>query len=60
MSRGRGEGAQPDRGEEGGRTAIGYLSVPLSPAGGGSYTMNADAAGKIAESVERRFGTIIG
>ncbi len=36
--------------------AIGYLSVPLSPAGGGSYTINADAAGKIAESVERRLG----
>ena len=35
---------------------IGYLSIPLSPAGGGSYAINSDAAGKIAEQVVARFG----
>jgi hypothetical protein len=35
---------------------IGYLSIPLSPAGGGSYAINSAAAGKIAESVVARFG----
>jgi hypothetical protein len=36
--------------------AIGYLSVPLSPAGGGSYQINLEAAQYIASEVERRFG----
>jgi hypothetical protein len=36
--------------------AIGYLSVPLSPAGGGSFAVNAEAAAKIVESVTARFG----
>jgi hypothetical protein len=36
---------------------IGYLSIPLSPAGGGSYAINSEAAGKIAEKVAARFGT---
>jgi hypothetical protein len=35
--------------------AIGYLSVPLSPAGGGSFTINCEAAGKIAQRVVARF-----
>jgi hypothetical protein len=36
--------------------AIGYLSVPLSPAGGGSYVINSDIAAKTAERVTARFG----
>jgi hypothetical protein len=36
--------------------AIGYLSVPLSPAGGGSFAINSEAARYIASEVERRFG----
>ena len=36
--------------------AVGYLSVPLSPAGGGSYQINSEAAKQIAGDVEKRFG----
>jgi len=36
--------------------AIGYLSVPLSPAGGGSFAVNAEAAAKTADSVTARMG----
>src|SRR5882762_7324050 len=36
--------------------AIGYLSVPLSPAGGGSFAVNAEAATKTADSVTARLG----
>jgi hypothetical protein len=36
--------------------AIGYLSVPLSPAGGGSYEINSEAAKWIASEVEARLG----
>ncbi len=36
--------------------AVGYLSVPLSPAGGGSYQVNSDAAKRIASDVEKRLG----
>src|ERR1043166_9140890 len=36
--------------------AIGYLSIPLSPAGGGSFTLNSRIAGKRAENVTARFG----
>ena len=36
--------------------AVGYLSVPLSPAGGGSYAINSDIAAKTAEQVTARFG----
>ena len=36
--------------------AIGYLSVPLSPAGGGSFAINAEAAAKTADSVTTRMG----
>jgi hypothetical protein len=36
--------------------AIGYLSVPLSPAGGGYFQINSEAATTIAEGVERQFG----
>jgi hypothetical protein len=35
---------------------IGYLSIPLSPAGGGSFAINSAAAGNIAESITTRFG----
>jgi hypothetical protein len=36
--------------------AIGYLSIPLSPAGGGSYYINSEAAKRIADDIEKRFG----
>ena len=36
--------------------AIGYLSVPLSPAGGGAFAVNTAIAAKIAERVTERFG----
>ena len=36
--------------------AIGYLSIPLSPAGGGSYAINSEAAGRIAQTVVARLG----
>jgi hypothetical protein len=36
--------------------AIGYLSVPLSPAGGGSFEINSEAAKWIASAVEARLG----
>ena len=36
--------------------AVGYLSVPLSPAGGGSYAINSEAAKWIAGDVETRLG----
>jgi len=36
--------------------AIGYLSIPLSAAGGGSFAINSDIAGKTAEKVTTRFG----
>jgi len=36
--------------------AVGYLSVPLSPAGGGSYEINSEAAKQIAGNVVKRFG----
>jgi hypothetical protein len=36
--------------------AIGYLSVPLSPAGGGSSEINSEAAKWIASEVEARLG----
>lgn len=36
--------------------AVGYLSVPLSPAGGGSFAVNAEAAAKTADNVTARFG----
>ncbi len=36
--------------------AVGYLSVPLSPAGGGSFAVNAEAAAKTADSVTARMG----
>jgi hypothetical protein len=37
--------------------AIGYLSVPISPAGGGYSPYNVKAAGVTAADVEARFGT---
>jgi hypothetical protein len=36
--------------------SIGYLSIPLSPAGGGSFTLNSSIAEKVAEKVTARFG----
>src|ERR1700731_847215 len=36
--------------------AVGYLSVPLSPAGGGSFEINSEAAAEIAGDVVKRFG----
>jgi hypothetical protein len=36
--------------------AVGYLSVPLSPAGGGSFAVNSEASAKIAENVTARLG----
>ena len=36
--------------------AAGYLSVPLSPVGGGSFQINSEAAKFIAAEVETRFG----
>ena len=36
--------------------AIGYLSIPLSPAGGGSFPVNSEISAKVAENVATRFG----
>jgi len=36
--------------------AVGYLSVPLSPAGGGNFDLNMEIAGKAKEAIEQRFG----
>jgi hypothetical protein len=36
--------------------AIGYLSIPLSAAGGGSFAVNSEIARKIAEKITARFG----
>jgi hypothetical protein len=36
--------------------AVGYLSVPLSPAGGGSFAINTEAADTIVKNVTVRFG----
>jgi hypothetical protein len=36
--------------------AVGYLSVPLSAAGGGSFAINSDIAAKTADRVTARFG----
>jgi hypothetical protein len=36
--------------------SIGYLSIPLSPAGGGSFTLNSKIAEKVTQNVTARFG----
>lgn len=36
--------------------AIGYLSVPLSPAGGGNFAVNRDVADSIRAAIEKRYG----
>jgi hypothetical protein len=36
--------------------AIGYLSIPLSPAGGGYFPVNSEISAKAAENVTARFG----
>ena len=36
--------------------AIGYLSIPLSPAGGGSFAINSEISAKAAENMLARFG----
>jgi len=35
---------------------VGYLSVPLSPAGGGNFDLNAVVAEKAKQAIEKRFG----
>jgi hypothetical protein len=37
--------------------AIGYLSIPLSPAGGGSFAVNSEIAAATAQSVTARLGS---
>ena len=36
--------------------AVGYLSVPLSPAGGGNFDVNTEVAASAKEAIEKRFG----
>ena len=36
--------------------AVGYLSVPLSPAGGGYFNLNAEVAEKAKAAIEKRLG----
>jgi len=36
--------------------AVGYLSVPLSPAGGGNFGVNRDVAESIRAAIEKRYG----
>ena len=36
--------------------AVGYLSVPLSPAGGGNFNVNRDVADSVRTAIEKRFG----
>jgi hypothetical protein len=36
--------------------AIFYLSIPLSPAGGGSFAINSESAARVADNVTTRFG----
>ncbi|HTS23485.1 MAG TPA: hypothetical protein VMN79_16965 [Casimicrobiaceae bacterium] len=36
--------------------AVGYLSVPLSPAGGGYFNLNAEVAERTKAAIEQRFG----
>ena len=36
--------------------AVGYLSVPLSPAGGGNFNINMEVAASAKAAVEKRFG----
>ena len=36
--------------------SIGYLSIPLSPAGGGSFTLNSRISAQVAQDVIARFG----
>ncbi len=36
--------------------AVGYLSIPLSPAGGGSFAINSEIATKVAADATARFG----
>jgi hypothetical protein len=36
--------------------AVGYLSVPLSPAGGGNFNINMEVAASAKAAIEKRFG----
>jgi hypothetical protein len=36
--------------------AVGYLSVPLSPAGGGNFNVNRDVADSVRGAIEKRWG----
>ena len=36
---------------------VGYMSVPLSPAGGGNFDLNREVASSAADAIVQRFGT---
>ena len=40
----------------GGGKSIGYMSIPLSPAGGGYFPINRDVALKTKDDIDKRFG----
>jgi hypothetical protein len=42
--------------ERGRGKSIGYLSIPLSPAGGGYFPVNQEIAQQAKDNIERRFG----
>ena len=42
--------------EQGGRQVDRYLGLPLSPAGGGSFTLNSKISAQAAQNVTARFG----
>src|SRR5260370_33593472 len=42
--------------ERGRGKSIGYLSIPLSPAGGGYFPINQQIAQQAKDNIERRFG----
>src|SRR3977135_4705 len=42
--------------ERGRGKSIGYLSIPLSPAGGGYFPINQEIAQQAKDNIERRFG----
>jgi hypothetical protein len=42
--------------ERGRGKSIGYMSIPLSPAGGGYFPINRDVAQQAKDDIEKRFG----
>ena len=42
--------------ERGRGKSIGYMSIPLSPAGGGYFPVNQDIAQQTKDNIEKRFG----